>query len=78
MNCDPSLVERPEFVSLIQLVALAGIAEQVRERERKAPDPRIVQLESASGAVPRADTRDQSAVIGDRIVAAARRMRPEI
>ena len=78
MNWDPDLVERPQFVDLIRLVALAGIAEQVREREREAPDPRIVQLEAASGAVPRPDTRDQSAVIGDRIVAAARRMRPEI
>lgn len=78
MNWDPRLIESPQFVNLVELVALAGVAEQVRERERNTPQERAVQLESAGGAVPQADSRDQSDVIGDRIVAAAARLRPDV
>jgi hypothetical protein len=75
---DPSLIEKPAFVGLVELVALASIAEQVREREAAHVEPRPVQLEAASGAVPQPDRRDESEKWGDRIVQAARALRPQI
>jgi hypothetical protein len=62
-------------VQLVEMIALAGIAEQAAERERSAPAAKVVQLEGASGARPQEPAEPDW---GERVLQAAKRIRPMI
>jgi hypothetical protein len=72
---NPNLVNGPEFVQLVEMIALAGIAEQAAARERSAPEAKVVQLEGASGARPAQPAEPDW---GQRMLDAAERIRPMI
>ena len=73
---NPAVIERPEFVNLIELVTKAAMADRAIAEQRPGEQPRVV-LEAGVGATPH-DHRPQQADWGDRIVAAAERLRPRI
>jgi hypothetical protein len=71
---NPDLIDKPEFVDLIEWVYKSDF------RTPEAPEQeaaRRVELESASGAGGRASAKPQTDW-GDRIVKAAERLRPSI
>jgi hypothetical protein len=74
---DPSIVETPAFVDLIELVAKAVVGDRAVGREQPAGIPRV-QLESGQGAAQPSAQPSDSDVWGDRILAAAQRLRPRI
>ena len=74
---DPSIIETPAFVDLIELVAKAVVGDRAVGREQPAGIPRL-QLESAQGAEQRTPPPADSDYWGDKIVQAAQRLRPQI
>ncbi len=74
-SVDPSIVEKPEFVEVIEWVYTHGKYAEHAEREA-AEQPRPVVLESGQGA--RRQQLPSEPDWGDRIVKAAEQMRPQI
>lgn len=70
-----SLIDRPEFVDVIEWVYTHGKYHELQEAQTAA-QPRSVVLESAQGAARQ--TQQQGPDWGDRIVKAAERLRPQI
>jgi len=72
---NPALIERPEFVDVIEWVYRSNKFESLSAAQA-AEQPRPVVLESGSGAARQ--QRPQEPDWGDRIVKAAERLRPQI
>ena len=83
---EPELIDRPEFVDLIRLVALAQVAgdgEQLQPRPAHRSRPPACTRENVRSTPPAALPRRATAatspeIWGDRMLAAAQRMRPDI
>jgi hypothetical protein len=72
---DPSIIDKPEFVDVIEAFYKADKFETLRSAQ-EAEQPRPVVLESGSGAARQ--QRPNEPDWGDRIVKAAERLRPQI
>lgn len=77
---DPNLIERPEFVHLIELVALASIAQRATaEQDAQQAAQRQIQIESAAGGGGLGNDDGPTTIDwGKRVVEAAERIRPQI
>jgi hypothetical protein len=75
----PAIVEGPDFVDLLRHLVLGSVGMQAIEREQAGQQPqREVVSESAAGGGPSGDNRSESQYWGDRMLAAAERLRPRI
>jgi hypothetical protein len=72
---NPALIDRPEFVDVIEAFYKADKFDELRAAQA-AEQPRPVVLESASGS--RGQTRQPDEDWGERIVKAAERLKPQI
>jgi hypothetical protein len=74
---DPGVIETPQFVGLIELIAKSHIADRAINGERPAQPPQV-QLESAHGSGRMTAPKQDASYWGDRILDAAHRLRPGI